>query len=80
MSTLNRVIQVTAEYLALDPATITAESDFATDLGADSLVTIELAMKFEEAFGIEIDDDTAKKLIKVKDVVAFVDKQRSGAL
>ena len=45
-----------------------------TDLGADSLDTVELVMAFEEAFGIEIPDEDAEKIATVKDAIAYIDK------
>jgi acyl carrier protein len=38
------------------------EASFIDDLGADSLDTVELIMKMEEDFGIEIPDEEAEKL------------------
>ena len=43
-----------AENLGVDAATITEESSFKDDLGADSLDLFELVMALEEEFGIEI--------------------------
>lgn len=44
------------------------------DLGADSLDTVELVMAFEEAFNIEIPDEAAEKIQKVKDAVEYIEK------
>jgi acyl carrier protein len=44
------------------------------DLGADSLDTVELVMALEEEFGIEIPDEDAEKISKVKDAVDYIEK------
>ncbi len=46
---------------------------FVDDLGADSLDVVELIMAFEEEFGIEIPDDDAEKITKVKDAVDYIE-------
>ena len=43
------------------------------DLGADSLDTVELVMAFEEEFGIEIPDDEAEKITRVKEAVDYIE-------
>ena len=42
------------------------------DLGADSLDTVELVMKFEEEFDIKIPDEDAEKITKVDDAVNYI--------
>ncbi len=49
------------------------------DLGADSLDRVELVMSLEEAFGIEIPDDAALKLLTVGDVVNFIEHKVNTA-
>lgn len=74
MSNINeRVKQIIVEHLGVDDAKVTETASFIDDLGADSLDTVELIMKFEEEFGIEIPDDKAEKLSTVKDAVAFIE-------
>jgi acyl carrier protein len=53
---------------------VTPEASFVDDLGADSLDTVELVMAFEEAFNIEIPDEAAEKIQKVKDAVEYIEK------
>jgi acyl carrier protein len=45
---------------------------FIEDLGADSLDIVELVMKMEEEFGIEIPDEEAEKIKTVNDVVEYI--------
>ncbi len=73
--TLGKVIDVVAEKLNIDKNTIKEDSTL-QDLGADSLDMVELIMKFEELFGIEINDEDAEGLQNVDDVVTYVQERR----
>jgi len=46
------------------------------DLGADSLDMVEIIMKLEEQFGIEINDDEAEQLGSVQEVINYVHNLR----
>lgn len=69
-----RVIQVTARVLELDPAQIKLEHVFTTDLGAESVQSVELVAMYEEEFGIEMDEDDALSVTNVGDAVAYITK------
>ena len=68
----NRVIKLVAEYLDVDPSKVQKDSKFQDDLGADSLDLVELVMRIEEEFNIEIPDDDAEKMVKVSDVMNYI--------
>ena len=51
----------------VDEEEVTPDASFVDDLGADSLDTVELVMAFEEEFGIEIPDEDAEKITRVKE-------------
>jgi acyl carrier protein len=78
MSVQDRVKAIIVEQLGVDAEEVTSEASFVEDLGADSLDTVELIMAFEEEFGVEISDDDAEKIRKVKDAVEYIDK-RAGS-
>ena len=67
-----RVVAVTASVLQIDPKTIKPEHNFTTDLGAESVQSIELVAMFEEEFGIEMDEDAALSVTNVGDAVKFI--------
>jgi acyl carrier protein len=67
-----RVKQIVAEQLGVDEDQVTAEAAFMDDLGADSLDTVELVMALEEEFDVEISDEDAEKIQKVKDAVDYI--------
>jgi len=49
-SVQDRIIEVTARVLQLDPADVKPEHNFTADLGAESVQSIELVAMFEEEF------------------------------
>ena len=69
-----KVNQIVVEQLDVEPSDVTAEASFVDDLGADSLDRVELVMAFEEAFGLEIPDEDAEKILTVKDAVDYIQK------
>ena len=50
------------------------EHAFTTDLGAESVQSVELVAMFEEEFGIEMDEDDALSVQTVGDAVTFITK------
>ena len=69
------VQEIVAELLDIDSETITPESKFQADLGADSLDLVELIMEFEEQFGGEISDEDAQKITTVGEAVKYVEER-----
>ena len=68
-----RVKQIIVEQLGVDEGEVTPSASFVDDLGADSLDTVELVMAFEEEFGIEIPDEDAEKITRVKEAVEYIE-------
>jgi len=67
-----RVVAVTARVLKLEPHEIKPEHAFTTDLGAESVQSVELVAMFEEEFGIEMDEDAALSVQSVGEAVKFI--------
>jgi acyl carrier protein len=72
MSVEKKVKEIVAEQLGKDVNEITTNAAFIDDLGADSLDIVELVIKMEEEFGIEIPDEEAEKIKTVNDVVEYI--------
>jgi acyl carrier protein len=72
-----KVRQIIVEELGVDEAEVTPNARFVDDLGADSLDTVELVMRFEEEFGIEIPDEEAEKILSVRDAIEYIEKHRA---
>ena len=68
-----RVKKIIVDKLGVEEAEVTNEASFTNDLGADSLDTVELVMAFEEEFSIEIPDEDAEKITRVKDAVSYIE-------
>jgi acyl carrier protein len=73
-----KVKEIISKQLGVNSSEVVPEASFVEDLGADSLDTVELVMAFEEAFGIEIPDEDAEKIMKVKDAVAYINKKKAA--
>lgn len=67
-----KVQSVVSEQLGVEPEQVTPTASFTTDLGADSLDTVELVMALEETFQIEIPDDAAEKITVVQEAVDYI--------
>ena len=64
-----KVKNIIVEVLNVDEDSITMESTFADDLGADSLDVFQIIMGVEEEFEIEIPNEEAEKIVTVGDAV-----------
>nr|YP_009399742.1 acyl carrier protein [Digenea simplex]ARW69561.1 acyl carrier protein [Digenea simplex] len=69
-----KVREIVAQQLGVDAKLVTLEANFANDLGADSLDTVELVMAIEEEFNIEIPDEDAEKIATLNQAVKFIEK------
>ncbi len=61
--------EIIADVMSIDPEEITEDVSFENDLGADSLDLFQIIMGIEDAFDIEIDTDEAEKIVTVGDAV-----------
>lgn len=64
--------QIIAEVLNIDPDSITEDSRFIDDLSADSLDIFEIITSIEEAFDITIDDSQAESIVTVGDAAEAI--------
>ncbi len=74
---IERVKAIVVEQLGVEEEKVNEQASFIDDLGADSLDTVELVMRFEEEFGIEIPDDAAEKIQTFGDAVGFIEKAQA---
>ncbi len=75
----DRVKKIIVDQLGVEEELVTSEASFVDDLGADSLDTVELVMALEEEFGIEIPDEDAEKITRVKEAVDYIEKNGDKA-
>lgn len=67
-----RVREIIANQLGVEPAEVVPEASFVDDLGADSLDLVELVMAMEEEFGVEVPDEEAEKMRTVQDTINYL--------
>ncbi|KAJ7537120.1 hypothetical protein O6H91_12G098300 [Diphasiastrum complanatum] len=71
VKTLDKVQKIVAKQLAVDPTSVAPSSKF-SDLGADSLDTVEIVMALEEEYQITIEDEGAEKIATVQDAADLI--------
>ncbi len=67
-----KVREIIANQLGVEPAEVLPEASFVDDLGADSLDLVELVMAMEEEFGVEVPDEEAEKMRTVQDTINYL--------
>lgn len=72
MDTQQKVIKLVSEATKVEAANIGPDTTFIDDLNLDSLDMVELMMKMEDEFGVEIPEDETEKLKSIKDVVGYL--------
>ena len=79
MATADKVKEIVADELSVEPGIVTPQARFVEDLGADSLDVVELVMRFEEEFEIEIPDEDAEKITTVQQAIEYINERRNKA-
>ena len=69
-----RVKKIIVDKLGVEESQVTSEASFTTDLGADSLDTVELIMEFEKEFNISIPDEQAETITTVGQAIEYLEK------
>ena len=70
---LEKIKEMLAEQLNADADTITEETSFKEDLGADSLDVVDLLMSIEDEFEIEIPDGEVENIKTVGELVSYIE-------
>ncbi len=73
----DKVVKLISDATKIDAAKITLETSFVDDLNLDSLDIVELMMKMEDEFGVEIPEEDAEGLKTVKDIVLYLEKKQA---
>ena len=74
MDNFEKVRDIIADQLSIDPAQIVPEATFTEDLGADSLDAVEMVMAVEEEFDISVPDEALENIKTVADLLALVEE------
>ena len=68
-----KLCKLIAEQFGVEPETITADTAFVDDLGADSVDLMDLSMALEEEFGMEeMDSDDIESIVTVGDLYKYM--------
>lgn len=71
MTTLDRLNTLLVEHLRCE-ASFRWDADLCAELGADSLDLVEIALKLEEQFGVQVSDHAADRWRTPQDVLDTV--------
>lgn len=67
-----KVKEIISEQLGVSLDQITNEKSFISDLGGDSLDTVEMVLTLEDEYGIEIPEEVAENLDTVQKVLDYL--------
>ena len=74
MSEISETVKaIIVDKLGVELSEVTEDANFNTDLGADSLDTVEMIMDFEKEFGISIPDEEAEKIKTVGEAISHIE-------
>lgn len=71
-SSVERARQIVAEIFKVAPEHLTLTTNFVEDLGADSIDRIELIMRLEEEFQIDITREEALKVVTMEQALTLL--------
>ena len=71
-----KLSELISEQFGVEPDTITMETTFEDDLGADSLDIVEMIMALEETYNLQVPDDTASELKTVGAIVKYIEENK----
>ena len=67
-----KIQEIIAQVMGVDPGSISSDTSFSDDLGADSLDLFQIVMALEEQFEIEINDEDIQSIVTVGDVAGKI--------
>lgn len=73
---LEKIKEMVADALGVDAETITEDTSFKEDLGADSLDLFELVMALEEEYDVEIPTEDLEQIGTVGDVIKYIESHK----
>ena len=72
-----KVKEIVCDQMGVSKEKLSNDTNFQSDLGADSLDTVELIMEFEEVFDINIPDEEAEQIQTVGQAIEYVKNHSS---
>ena len=74
---IEKVKELLAKALRMDPAEIDDDANILEDLGADSLDVVDMLMTLEEEFNILVPDEDVVKLKTVRAVAQYIEENQN---
>ena len=71
--TIDKIKQILADTLDVNADELSADTNIATDLGADSLDVVEILMSIEDEFEIEIPDSEIENIRTIGELVEYIE-------
>ena len=68
-----RIVNILTECLDISPSQVVPEAHIINDLGADSLDTVEIVMRLEETFDIQMEDEDSDEIFTVQDIINYIE-------
>lgn len=70
---LEKLCALLADQFGVDPESVTADTSFEEDLGADSVDLVEVSLALEEEFGLEeIPEEDIASIVTVGDLYRYM--------
>lgn len=67
-----KITTIIEDHFDVSADKVTEQTNFKTDLDADSIDLVEFVLELEDAFGAEISDEDADQIVTVKDAVDYI--------
>lgn len=67
-----KITAIIEDHFDVSADKVTEQTNFKTDLDADSIDLVEFVLELEDAFGAEISDEDAEQIVTVKDAVDYI--------
>lgn len=71
--TIDKIKKILADTLDVNEEELSADTNIATDLGADSLDVVEILMSIEDEFDIEIPDSEIENIRTIGELVEYIE-------
>ena len=73
MEMYEKLYAIISDHFAVDADTISPDTEFVSDLGADSLDVVELILDVETAFDLpEIQEDDIKEILTIENLADYI--------
>ena len=71
--TIDKVKEILADTLGVSEDELSADTNIATDLGADSLDVVEILMAIQDEFDVEVPDSEIENIRTIGELVEFIE-------